>query len=58
MNPKTLRSDEHLMPWIIEAVPGVVKQKCVMICTMLGNEIQKISLHVATQNEESRPKAH
>ena len=42
----TLRNDLHFMPWQIAASEGI-KQPCILVATMRGNEIQTISLHVA-----------
>ena len=42
----TLRNDLHFMPWQITASEGL-KQPCILVATMRGNEIQTISLHVA-----------
>ena len=42
----TLRNDLHFMPWQIAASDGL-KQPCILVATMRGNEIQTISLHVA-----------
>ena len=43
---QTLRNDLHFMPWQIAASEGL-KQPCILVATMRGNEIQTISLHVA-----------
>ena len=42
----TMRNDLHFMPWQIPASEGL-KQPCILVATMRGNEIQTISLHVA-----------
>ncbi len=42
----TLRNDLHFMPWQIAASEGL-KQPCILVATMRGNEIQTVSLHVA-----------
>lgn len=42
----TMRNDLHFMPWQIAASEGL-KQPCILVATMRGNEIQTISLHVS-----------
>lgn len=41
-----MRNDLHFMPWQIAASDSL-KQPCILVATMRGNEIQTISLHVS-----------
>ena len=50
----TLRDDQHFMPWQITASEGL-KQPCILVATMRGNEIQTISLHVAGPPPADQP---
>lgn len=42
----TIREDINLMPWHIEACDGL-EQSCILVATMDGNEMLRVSLHVA-----------
>ena len=43
----TVRSDRHVMPWLIPAVKHGPSKDCVLVASMEGNEMLTISLHVA-----------
>ena len=44
----TIRSDRHVMPWVIAAVNEQPMKDCVLVASMDGNEMLSISLHVAS----------
>ena len=49
----TVRSDRHLMPWVIAAKDDAPVKDCVLVATMDGSEILSISLHVVDQRPDS-----
>ena len=50
MRETTLRSDRHLMPWLVKSVPHGPTKDCVLVATMDGNEMLSVSLHVAVSS--------
>ena len=51
--PMQTEADQfHLMPWHFSPENTAVGKDCMLIATMLGNEIQTISLHVGTLPEQ------
>lgn len=52
----TIRSDRHMMPWVIPAVDHGPVKDCVLVARMDGNEMLSISLHVASApGKDERP---
>ena len=43
----TERDDEHIMPWHFRAGDEEIGKDCILVATMLGGEMQAISLHVS-----------
>ncbi len=48
----TQRDDEHVMPWHIAAGDDGLLRDAILVATMDGEEMVKISLHVATTPAE------
>jgi len=44
----TVREDLHLMPWHFRAEDAELGKDCILVATMLGGEMQTVSLHVAS----------
>ena len=43
----TERDDEHIMPWHFRAGDEEIGKDCILVATMLGGEMQAVSLHVS-----------
>ena len=54
----TVRPDQHLMPWIIAGVHTPTTRDCVLVATMIGNEMQNISLHVLERTRDDAAPQH
>ena len=44
----TKRNDKHMMPWHIKAKDAGIGKDCILVATMLGDEMVAVSLHVAS----------
>ena len=44
----TSRDDLHSMPWHFRAEDAESSKDCILVATMIGNEMQAISLHVVS----------